>query len=327
MERRAFIILFAAATAASLLRARAEQSGKVYRIGLLTAGARSEVPWLQSGIHDGLTDLGWVEGKNLIFESRYADNSLVRLPALAAELVSLGVDVIVTIGTLAPIAAKRATLTIPIVMTSTGDPVGSGLVASLARPGGNVTGLSLMAPELAGKRLELLKEILPGISRVAILWNAANPYSALVFKETASAARALGLELQSLEIRAPADLDGALDAAKAQHADTLITVEDPLTMDHAAKIANFSVDNRLPAISGLKVFTNAGGFVSYGADLNELFRRSASYIDKILKGEKPADIPVEQPTKFELVVNLKTAKALGLTVPPSILARTDEVIE
>jgi putative ABC transport system substrate-binding protein len=215
MERRAFIMLFAAATAASLLRARAEQSGKVYRIGLLTAGSRSEVPWLQSGIHDGLTDLGWVEGKNLIFESRYADNSLEQLPALAAELVSLGVDVIVTIGTLAPIAGKRATLTIPIVMTSTGDPVGSGLVASLARPGGNVTGLSLMAPELAGKRLELLKEILPGIFRVAILWNAANPYSALVFKEAASAARALGLELQSLEIRAPADLDGALDAAKA----------------------------------------------------------------------------------------------------------------
>jgi putative tryptophan/tyrosine transport system substrate-binding protein len=182
-------------------------------------------------------------------------------------------------------------------------------------------------PELAGKRLELLKELLPGISRVAILWNAANPYSALVFKETVSAARALGLELQSLEIRAPADLDGALDAAKAQHADTLITVEDPLTMDHAAKIANFAVENRLPAISGLKVFANAGGLVFYGADLNELFRRSASYIDKILKGEKPADIPVEQPTKFELVVNLKTAKALGLTVPPSILARTDEVIE
>jgi putative ABC transport system substrate-binding protein len=182
-------------------------------------------------------------------------------------------------------------------------------------------------PELAGKRLELLKELLPGISRVAILWNAANPYSALVFKETVSAARALGLELQSLEIRAPADLDGALDAAKAQHADTLITVEDPLTMDHAAKIANFAVENRLPAISGLKVFAKAGGLVFYGADLNELFRRSASYIDKILKGEKPADIPVEQPTKFELVVNLKTAKALGLTVPPSILARTDEVIE
>jgi len=167
--------------------------------------------------------------------------------------------VIVTIGTLAPIAAKRAASTIPIVMTSTGDPVGSGLVASLARPGGNVTGLSLMAPELAGKRLELLKEILPGFSRVAILWNAANPYSALVFKGTVSGARALGLELQSLEVRAPADLDGALDAAKAQHADTLIAVEDPLTMDHAAKIAKFAIDNRLPTISGLKLFANAGG--------------------------------------------------------------------
>jgi putative tryptophan/tyrosine transport system substrate-binding protein len=235
--------------------------------------------------------------------------------------------VIVTIGTLAPLAAKRATLATPIVMTSAGDPIGSGLVASLARPGGNVTGLSLMAPELAGKRLELLQEILPSISRVAVLWNAANPYSALVFKEAVSGARALGLEFISLEVQAPGDVEGALDAATAQHADALIVVEDPLTMDHAAKIAKFAVDHGLPAVSGLKVFTDAGGLISYGAELNDLFRRSASYIDKILKGAQPADLPVEQPTKFELVINLKAAGALDLTIPPSILARADEVIE
>jgi putative ABC transport system substrate-binding protein len=184
-----------------------------------------------------------------------------------------------------------------------------------------------MAPELAGKRLELLKEIWPGISRVGVLWNGANPYSVLVFKEAVSGARALGLEVQSLEVKAPADFDTALDAAVAQHADALIVAEDPLTMDYAGKIAKFAVDNRLPAVSGLKMFADAGGLISYGADLNDLFRRSASYIDKILKGSQPSDLPVEQPTKFELVVNLKAAQALGLTIPPSILDLADEVIE
>jgi putative ABC transport system substrate-binding protein len=327
VERRAFIILLGAATASVPLGAGAQQSGKIYKIGLLTAGSRAAGPGLQSGVYEGLSELGWVEGKNFTFEGRYAENKLDQLPALAAELVSLGVDVIVTIGTLAPLAAKRATLTIPIVMTSAGDPIGSGLVASLARPGGNVTGFSLMAPELAGKRLELLKEISPSTSRVAVLWNAANPYSALVFKEAVSGARALGLEFISLEVQAPGDVDGALDAATAEHADALIVVEDPLTMDHAVKIANFALDQRLPAVSGLKVFTDVGGLVSYGADINDLFRRSASYIDKILKGAQPADLPVEQPTKFQLVINLRAAKALGLTIPPSILALADEVIE
>ena len=327
IRRREFVFLMAGATVAWSRGAFAQQTGKVYKIGILTAGARSEGSWLQSGVRDGLRELGWVEGKNLTFEGRFAENRLNRLPALADELVGLGVDVIVTIGTLAPIAAKRATLTIPIVMASAGDPVGSGLVASLSRPGGNVTGFSLMAPDLAGKRLELLKEILPRITRLAVLWNAANPYSALVFKETERAARTLEIEVQSLEVRAPADFDGALDAAAAQHADILIVAEDPLTMDHAGKIAKFAFDHRLPAIPGLKLFANAGGLISYGADLNELFRRSASYIDKILKGAKPSDLPVEQPTRFELVINLKTAKALGLTIPSTLLGLADEVIE
>ena len=230
-----------------------------------------------------------------------------------------------TVGTLAPLAAKRATSMIPIVMIAAGDPVESGLVASLARPGGNVTGTSLMSPDLAGKRLELAKELLPGISRVAVLWNVANPYSALVFKETVHAARTLGVEVQSLEVRAPADFDGALAAATEHHADALISVEDPLTGGYWGKTAEFAVHNRLPAISGLREFADAGGLMSYGADFADLLRRSVVYVDKILKGAKPSDLPVEQPTRFELVINLKTAKALGLTIPPSLLARADEV--
>jgi putative ABC transport system substrate-binding protein len=234
---------------------------------------------------------------------------------------------IVALGTLAPLAAKRATSTIPIVMAAAGDPVGSGLVASLARPGGNVTGLSIMAPELAGKRLEMLKDLLPGISRVAVLWNAANPYSALVFKETVGASRTLGIEVQSLEVRAPADFDAALDAADREHTGALVTVEDPLTIDYRGKIAEFAAAKRLPTISGLRLFADAGVLMSYGSNTGDTFRRSVGSVAKILKGAKPSDLPVEQPTKFELVINLKTANALGLTMPPSILARADEVIE
>jgi putative ABC transport system substrate-binding protein len=242
-------------------------------------------------------------------------------------LVRHNVDIITAMGTLAPLAAKRATSTIPIVMTTAGDPLGSGLVTSLARPGGNVTGLSLMAPDLGGKRLELLKEVLPGVFRVGILWNAANPYSALVFKETESAARLLGIEIQSIEVRSPDDFDGALAASTRLLVGALITVEDPLTVGHRKRIADFAASNRLPAIYGLREFVDAGGLMAYGAHLADLQRRAAGYVDKIIKGAKPADLPVEQPTKFELVINLKTAKALGLEVPPTLLARADEVIE
>ncbi len=324
MKRRKFIALLGAAAAARPLGARAQQGEKVYKIGVLSAGSPTPAT---HNVADALRELGYVEGKNLTFERRYAEDRLDRLPKLAAELVSLKVEVIMTAGTLAPLAAKRATSTIPIVMMAAGDPVGSGVVASLAQPGGNVTGMSLMAPDLGGKRLELLKELLPGVSRVAILWNAANPYSALVFKETVGAAQTLEVEVQSLEIREPADLDGALEAATAQHPDALITVEDPLTIDLRKKIAEFAADHRLPTISGLKIFAASGTLMSYGADLADILRRSVVYVDKILKGAKPSDLPVEQPTKFELVINLKTAKSLGLTIPPLLLARADEVIE
>ena len=327
MKRRDFIFLMASATAAGPRGARAQQAEKVRKIGLLTAGSEGQVRSLHGVLRDGLRELGWIEGKTLTFEARSAEDDLDRLPVLAAELVSLDVDVIVTVGTLAPLAAKRATSTIPIVMAFSGDPVGSGLVASLAHPGSNVTGLSGMAPDLAGKRLQLLKELLPGMSRVAVLWNAANAYSAHSFKETVDAARMLAVELQSLEVRAPADIDGALEAAMSQHADALIVIEDPLTIDHQAKIAEFAIRNRLPMMAGFKMFADAGGLISYGPNPGDFVRESVGYVAKILQGAKPSDLPVEQPTRFELVINLKTAKALGLTIPPSVLGLANEVIE
>ena len=276
---------------------------------------------------EALRELGWVEGENVVFERRYAENRLERLPELAADLVRLKVDVIVAAGTLAPLAAKRATSTIPIVMTSAGDPLGSGLVDSLARPGGNVTGMSIMGPDLGGKRLELLKELLPRIARVAVLRNAATPNTAIVLKETQAAARTFGIEVQSLEVRGPDDFDGAFETMQRQHPDSLVTVEDPLTFNHRKRIADFAAGQQLPSLSGLSEFAVAGGLMSYGANNADLLRRAAGYVDKILKGAKPADLPVQQPTKFELVINLKTAKALGITIPPSLLARADKVIE
>ena len=239
----------------------------------------------------------------------------------------INVDVIVGRGTLGPLAAKRATSTIPIVMAGSGDPLGSGLVASLARPGGNVTGMSLMVPDLGGKRLELLKELLPRLARVAVLWDAANPYPAIVFKETQAAAQALAIDVQSLEVRAADDFDGVFEVARKQRPDALITVEDPLTFNYQKRIADFALVNQLPSLHGVREFVVAGRLLSYGANVADLYRRAASYVDKILKGAKPADLPVQQPTKFELVINLQTAKTLGLTVPPMLLARADEVIE
>jgi putative tryptophan/tyrosine transport system substrate-binding protein len=325
MRRRDFIKVIAGSAVAWPVAVRAQQPGRVYRIGFITAGV--PIPALRRAFYDALRMLGWIESKNFVIEERYSENRLDRLPALVEELVRLNVDVIVAAGTLAPLAAKKATATIPIVMTSAGDPLGAGLVASLALPGGNVTGLSLMAPDLGGKRLELLKEIIPVLASVAIIWNAANPYPALVFNETGAAARKLRIEIQSLEVRTPDDINGALEAAVQKNANALITVEDPLTVDHRKQIADFAAQNRLPAIYGVREFVDAGGFVSYGAHVADLYRRAAIYVDKILKGAKPSDLPVEQPTKFELVINLKAAKALGLTVPPSLLARADEVIE
>ena len=306
---------------------RARQDGKRYIVGLLSAGGGGVQAALNSAFIDGLREWGWFEGKNVVFENRNAEDRLERLPELAADLVRLKVDVIVAAGTLAPLAAKRATATIPIVMTAAGDPLGSGLVASLARPGGNVTGMSLMAPDLGAKRLELLKEVLPRLSRVAVLWNADNPYSALVFKETKTGGQILGIEVQPLDVRTPDDFDGTFEVARRQRPDALITVEDPLTVDQRKRIADFALGQQLPSLHGVREFVAAGGLMSYGASLADLFRRAAGYVDKVLRGAQPADLPVQQPTKFEFVINLKTASALGLQIPDKLVALADEVIE
>jgi putative ABC transport system substrate-binding protein len=325
MKRREFITLLGGASVWPLA-ARAQQARKIHIIGYLNPGLPAFPP-VYTAFTNALQELGWIEGQNIAIERRYAENRLERLPELAAELVRLNVEVIVAIGTLGPLAAKRATSTIPIVMTAAGDPLGSGLVASLAQPGGNVTGMSLMVPDIAGKRLELLKEILPRLVRVAVLWNAANSYPAIVFKETQTAARRFGIEVQSLEVRSPDDFNGAFEKVRQYRPDALIEVEDPLTNSLHKRIVEFAAAEQLPSLHGFGEEVKAGGLISYGASLSDLYRRAAGYVDKILKGAKPADLPVQQPTKFELVINLKTAKALGITIPPSLLARADEVIE
>jgi putative ABC transport system substrate-binding protein len=282
---------------------------------------------LVKAFQDGLRQLGYIEGQNITFVIRSPEEGGKPLADLAAELVSLNVNVIVTAGPPATRAAKNATGTIPIVMATMGDPVESGFVASLARPGGNVTGLSLMAPELAGKRLQLLKEVVPRASRVAMLSNPTNPGSALTVRETEAAARVLGVQLQPLEMRAPEEIDRAFEAAIRGRASALIVVDNPLVLSHRARIVALAAKSRLPAIYGFREVVEAGGLMSYAADLSDLLRRAATYVDKILKGAKPADLPVEQPTKFEFVINLKTAKALGLTIPQAILFRADQVIQ
>ncbi len=324
LRRREFITLVGSATAAWPLVTYAQPVGTAHTIGILVAGAAASGTEV---FYDALRELGWIEGRNVAFEHRDGEDRPERLPELAAELVRLKVNVIVTFGTPPTLAAKQATTTIPIVMGAAGDPVGSGLVASLARPGGNVTGMSLMAPDLGGKRLELLKELLPRLARVGVLWNAANPYGALVFKEAQDAGTTFGMMVQSFEVRGPDDFNGAFEAITRQQPDALITVEDPLTEGYRKSIADFAAGQQLPTLYGLRQFVTAGGLMSYGTSLAEVIRRAAGYVDKILKGAKPADLPVQQPTRFDLVINLKTAKALGLTIPPTILVRANEVIE
>jgi len=324
MRRRDFSKAVVILATAWPLAARGSAERKLASLGFLTAGTASLV---FPALLESLRQLGWIEGKNIVVEQRYAENRNDRLPELAAELVRLNVDVIVAAGTLAPLAAKRATATIPIVMTSAGDPLGTRLVSSLAQPGGNVTGLSLMSPDISGKRLELIEQIVPDIARVAIIWNATNPYPALVFRQTENAARQLKIEVQSLEVRTPDDVNSALEAAVRENANALITVEDLLTLNYRKEIADFTAKNRLPTMSGMREYVDAGGLLSYGPDLADLYRRAAVYVDKILKGAKPSELPVEQPTNFELVVNLKTARALGLTIPPDMLATANTVIE
>jgi len=305
------------------LTADAQQAGKVPRIGVLSAGSLAGDIHLEA-FREGLRDLGYVEGRNITLEYRFAEGYADRLPALVAELVRLPVDVLVVNGTVAIRPAQHATTTIPIVMVAA-DPVGAGLVASLARPGGNSTGLSIMVPGFSGKRLEILKEAVPTLSRVAALWHRDAPMGFYV-TETQAAAQALGLQLQALEVRSPNEFDQAFAAMTSEHADALVMIPSGLFFSHRRQLAALAVQHRLPAIFMEREFVDAGGLMAYGPSLSDLSRRAATYVDKILKGAKPADLPIEQPMKFELVINLKTAKALGLTVPPSLLFQANEVI-
>jgi ABC-type uncharacterized transport system substrate-binding protein len=318
-----------AATLAFVLgfAAEAQQPKKLYRIGILFVGSSSFYATWIDVFRQGLKELGYIEGKNITIDYRYAEGKADRLPSLAAELVGLKVDVIVSSSTPSVLAVKKATSTIPIVFVSISDPVASGLVASLARPGGNITGLSIVAVELSGKRLELLKEAVPSVTRVAFLWDSANPAQAPQWKEAQAAAQALRLQLQSLEVRSSNDFDSAFEAALRDRAQALVTTPAALLGAHLKRIVEFAAKNRLPAMYGNPQFVDAGGLMSYAPDYSAQYRRAATYVDKVLKGAKPADLPVEQPTKFEFVVNLKAAKQIGLTIPPNVLARADRVIK
>jgi putative ABC transport system substrate-binding protein len=326
MDRRTFMSGMTLGFLAAPLDAGAQQPGKVYRIGFLSPRSSSDVGRL-AAFRQGLRELGYVEGQNIAIESRWAEGEYGRLPGLAAELVRLKVDVIVTYAAPAIQAAKRATGTIPIVMAGAIDPVASGLVTSVARPGGNITGLSLMAPDLVGKQLAILKEVVPTVSRVALLGNPANTGNAPQLRHAQETARTLGMRLQSLEARGPNEIESAFAAITRERAGALIVLVDGMLADHRARIADLAAKSRLPAVYGLSDYPEAGGLMAYGPSVLDRFRRAATYVDKILKGAKPGDLPVEQPTKFELVINLKTAKALGLTIPQSLLQRADQVIE
>jgi putative ABC transport system substrate-binding protein len=327
MNRKITVLTLCAMLFALCSSAEAQQPTKVPRIGNLGAGVGSSSSGRPEAFRQGLRELGYVEGKNIVIEWRSSEGKLDRLPALAAELVRLKVAMIVTGGGSSTRAAKEATSTIPIVMQQDNDPVANGFVASLARPGGNITGLSTFAPELSGKRLELLKETIPKLSRVAVLGTSTISGQAQMLREVELTAVALGVKLQYLDVLGSKDIETAFRAAGKGRADAVIVLQGPIFNSQRTQIANLAVKSRLPAIYSNSQYVVDGGLMTYGPSLLDLDRRAATYVDKILKGRKPADLPVEQPTKFELIINLKTAKQIGLTIPPNVLARADKVIK
>jgi putative ABC transport system substrate-binding protein len=328
MDRRTFLFVFSLGALSAPLAVEAQPTGKVYRIGYLGAGSATVSQPSVEAFRDGLRELGLVEGQNIVIDYRFAEGGFDRLPDLAAELVRLRVDVIMAGPTAPAVAAKNATGTIPIVVAGVGDPVELGLIASLARPGGNVTGLSFsVGMDIFGKGLELLREAVPTFRRVAILSNPANPSHALAITNAKAAAGSLGVQLQLLEAREPNQFDGAFAAMAKGRVDALLVLADGMFIFHRARLADLTAKNRVPSMHGVRENVEAGGLMSYGPSTVAAWRRAAFFVDRILKGAKPADLPVEQPTKFELVINLKTAKALGLTIPPTLIARADEVIE
>jgi putative ABC transport system substrate-binding protein len=323
----ALIVTLTLGTLAAPLTAAAQQATKVPRIGVLHVGAPTAVSHFVEAFKQGLREHGYVEGQNIVVERRFGEARAERISEVAAELVRLKLNVIVTSTDLGVAAVKQQTQTIPIVMANSTDPVGTGFVTSLARPGGNVTGLTNISPELSAKRLELLKEAVPGLSRVAIMWNPEVRGGVLDYKESEGAARSLRLQLQSVEVSRADDFDRAFSALSTGRAEALIVISGPLAFTNRGQIASFAQKNRLPSMYGLRDFADAGGLMAYGPNSVDLWRRAAAYVDKILKGAKPGELPVEQPTKFEFVINLKTAKTIGLTIPQSLLRRADHVIQ
>jgi putative tryptophan/tyrosine transport system substrate-binding protein len=326
MNRKITGVVLGAMLLAESLSAEAQQPTKIARIGYLTLGFPSTSPARTEAFRQGLRELGYVEGKNIVIEYRYAEGKADQLAGLAAELVRLKVDIIVTGGPTATRPAKEATVTIPIVMAQDGDPIGNGFVASLAHPGSNITGLATLTPEISGKRLELLKETVPRLSRLAVLGTSTEPGNALSLRETELAAGAFGVRIQYLEVRDSKDIGAAFQAASKGRAEAVLVLPSTVLNSRRTQIVDLAVKSRLPAIYYAPEFVEDGGLMSYGVSIPDLFRRAATYVDKILKGRKPADLPVEQPMKFELVINLKTAKQIGLTVPPLVLALADKVI-
>ena len=323
MRRIGLAVVLALSVVLAPLTDEAQPAGKVYRIGFLRAGQPPKT--FVEAFQQGLRARGYIEGRNVVIEYRYTDGSFDELSRLAAELVRFNVDVILASGAPAAFAARSATTKVPIVFASVYDPVEIGLVTGLAHPGGNVTGLSQTSADLGGKRLELLKELLPKLKSVAILWHPANLTNLVQKKSVEVAARTLGVDTKSVPVQDPSQFGSAFEDARG--VDALVQVDDPLLITYRRQLAELAVRSRLPAIAGLREYVDDGGLMSYGADHSDLYRRAATYIDKILKGAKPADLPIEQPTKFDLVINLKTAKALGLTIPQSLLVRADEIIQ
>jgi len=327
IDRRAFLGSLTLGLLAEALPAWAQPVKKPWRIGYLSGGSSPVMAPYVAAFREGLRNRGLIEGENIVVEYRWADGNNEKLPALAGELVALKVDLLVASGTPAAVAAKRATSQIPIVFTTVSDPVASGLVASLARPGGNATGWSTILPDMGGKLLGLIREAVPSASRIAVLANPTNPGKVLELKAMRDQAPSLGVTIQSIEVATPASLDAGFSTMGSAHPDTLVTLFDTVTLSNRGRIVEFAARHRIPAIYQLKEFADAGGLMSYGPSLQGMLRRTAIYVERILKGTKPADLPVEQPTTFELVINVKTAKALGLTIPPSLLGRADEVIQ
>jgi ABC-type uncharacterized transport system substrate-binding protein len=327
MRRREFVMLLGGAAAAWPLAARAQNAGKIPRVGFMGNSTAALEANLVEPFRAGLRELGYREGSNIVIEYRWADGRYERFPALVAELLAVPVDVIVTAGTPAALAVKKATSSVPLVMIAVGDPIGTGIVPSLARPGGNITGLSSIAPDLEGKRLELLREVLPKLSHVGLLLNPLNPFHEASMRQAFTAAQALGIELQSLEVRRSGDLEGAFAAILRRKPGALLILADRVFLHNRKRMMDFATEQRLPSVNAYRELVEAGGLMSYGPSYEDMHRRAADYVDKILKGAKPGDLPVEQPTKFTLIVNLKAAHAIGVDVPPLLLARADEVIE